>query len=291
METNVSLVQFTLNTWAGHTPTLWDGYNELISERKKPGLREAGGTQTPHDSWAAKAGCEARLPGSKACVLPLPLKAQWALEVVSQTSGFIGASSSTMATIAKMGITAGWEGLLLFTMIPFYISRASTEDFFSGTLKYFPCVKLLWRNPQKCRCRRRSGGRWGRSAQAHRPFPTPSRGTSVYTTINKDSGVATPRGWQSLWPGLRESVEAQAQLAMLGRKTWGREGPSPLTWEATEMLLKAAWVLECSREKGNLGGQISHSAATQPTSITPTPKHMIWSEADMGLTHDLELCR
>ena len=48
--------------------------------------------------------------------------------------------------------------------------------------------------------------------------------------------------------------------------------------------------LECSRKKRNLGSQISHFKATPLISLTPTPKHRLWSQADkeLGLTCDLK---
>lgn len=53
------------------------------------------------------------------------------------------------------------------------------------------------------------------------------------------------------------------------KRAYRRKRTSLLTQESTGIFLKAAWIPERSRRKGNLGGQISHLAAIPPCSITP----------------------
>lgn len=105
------------------------------------------------------------------------------------------------------------------------------------------------------------------------PLPLPSTPwwvTSVYISINK-SQCWDPERLIRTWGGFWESAAWQGKLAMGNGGEHGERKEHLYLPKNPEIFLKAACVSECSREKVNLGGQISHLAATPPISIPSQP--------------------
>lgn len=141
-------------------------------------------------------------------------------------------------------------------------------------------------------------GGWRRTASsplllASIPHPPPHHErlvSSVCTPIQEHCGAKFLKGWQTVTRAVGVSCRCRGSQPC-GQQADTEKGGIHSTYLGIHGdIPDSGQSLQCSRRKRNLGSQISHFKATPLISLTPTPKHSLWSQADkeLGLTCDLK---